>query len=227
MARRTWIKLGAAVGFALTVSGLVWARYQQPATPAASGTLVFSDDFERADVGADYAPAKADLGWTAGTWQIEGGRLKGADIHNATLWLQRPLPEKVRIELDVRAESPKGDLKVESFGDGQTHQSGYIFIYGGWNNSIITLARQDEHAEERKVDNRPCMQPRGGRRCVEPGLDYHWVIERTDDEVRWYVDGRLLLTYPDSAPLQGRHFGFGNWEAPTTFDNLKIYDLSP
>ncbi|MFN3197769.1 MAG: hypothetical protein ACE366_05060 [Bradymonadia bacterium] len=223
--RKVLVPLGW-LGFVGALSGLVWARYAQDPTPEPRGQLVFEDAFERGEVGGDYLPAKADQGWEAGTWIIENGRLKGQGIHNATLWLQKPLPEKVRIEVDVRAEGDKGDLKVEAFGDGRMHQSGYIFIYGGWSNKIITLAHNDEHSEDRKVDNRPCAQPGGKTQCVVPGLDYHWTIERTDDTVRWYVDGALMLTYPYHPSGVPEHFGFGNWESPTTFDNLKIYDLA-
>ena len=43
--------------------------------------------------------------------------------------------------------------------------------------------------------------------------------------VRWYIDGRLVITYDDAFPLDGQHFAFNNWKAPTEFDQLRIYDL--
>ena len=208
----------------LTVVAVAIHLQYEPTEAPATGKLVYSDDFERAQPGADYFQAKPDLGWSAGKWRIKEGRLWGEQIHNATLWLQRPLPEKVRIEFDARAQTETGDVKCEVFGDGRRHQSGYIVIFGGWNNSVNCIARQDEHQNERKQDDR-C--PRRGNRsmCVEPDIDYHWTIVRTDHVVRWYLDGALYLTYPDHDPVRGRHFGFGNWEAAVSFDNLKIYDL--
>lgn len=213
--------LGAGL-FLLGVAGAVALVHGPRSTPETTGRLIFKDDFERTDVGDQYLQAEPDLNWKAGTWKIEGGRLVGLDIHNAGLWLQVPLPDKVRIDVDVRAETDVGDLKVEVFGDGRTHQSGYIAIMGGWKNTVNCLARRDEHSEERKQDAR-CGP---GNRCVEPEMEYHWTFVRTDNALKWYVDGRLFLVYDDQHPVQGRHFAFGNWEAKGTFDNLEIRDLS-
>ncbi len=222
--KRALIAIGVVVGVALVVSGLVSARYS-PDAPPADGKLVYSDDFERTALGSEYLQGQPDPGWSAGTWKIEGGKLEADNIHNAALWLRRPLPEKVKIEFDARARSETGDVKCEVFGDGKTHQSGYIIIFGGWHNSTNCIARQDEHQNERKEDKR-C--PRRGNRsmCVEPDVDYKWTIVRTDHVVRWYLDDTLYLTYADNDPVLGRHFGFNNWEAPVSFDNLKIYDLA-
>ena len=219
--RFTWWLL--VVPFLASVLAVV-AYSGRPVAPSTGGQLFFEDDFERNAVGADYRIAAADQGWKAGEWQIKDGRLLAEKIHNAALWLKRPLPSQVRIEFDVKAHSESGDLKCEAFGDGRTHQSGYIFIMGGWKNTVICIARLDEHGEDRKNDNR-CPRQGNRRRCVEPEVDYHWAIERRDNTVKWYVDGRLQLTYPDAHPLQGRHFAFNNWEAKVSFDNLRIFDL--
>lgn len=194
-------------------------------TPTSGGRLVFEDTFDRATLGDAWRQSEPDLGWKAGTWKLEDGRLAATDIHNAALWLTTPLPEAVRIEFDARATSDDGDVKAEVFGDGRTHQSGYILIFGGWKNTINAIARQDEHGEDRKEDNR-CAVRKGRRLCVEPDVDYRWAIERTNGEVRWYLDGRLFLTYDDTHPVRGRHFAFNNWEAPVSFDNLRVYDLT-
>lgn len=216
--------VGAAVVVAVIALFVAITLDGRPARPTEGGRLVYEDTFDRPAIGADYRQSEPDLGWKAGTWKLEDGRLVAADIHNAALWLQTPLPEQVRIELDARAHSDDGDVKVEVFGDGRTHQSGYILIFGGWKNTINAIARQDEHGEDRKEDNR-CAPRKGRRMCVEPDVDYRWTIERTDGELRWYLDDRLFLTYDDAHPIRGRHFGFNNWEAPVSFDNLRIYDL--
>jgi hypothetical protein len=214
---------GAVLVFlAVSMAAMGWA-FRQREMPT-GGRLVYSDDFERHAPGADWRQSEPDPGWTAGAWRIEGGRLRGEKIHNAALWLQAPLPENVRIEFDARAETPDGDVKAEVFGDGRTHQSGYIAIHGGWRNTVRAIARRDEHAEERKEDNR-CDVVDRRTRCVEPGVDYRWALVRTGDTLEWYLNGKLLLTYPDAHPVRGRHFAFNGWEAPTSFDNLRVYDL--
>lgn len=214
--------LAAAGLFIAGVAVAVAVVHGPQRAPEVAGKLVFSDDFERAEVGDKYRQSEPDLNWKAGTWKIEGGRLVAQDIHNAGLWLQVPMPEKVRIDVDVRPETETGDIKVEVMGDGRTHQSGYIAIMGGWKNTVNCLARRDEHSEERKEDKR-CGP---GNRCVEPEMDYHWTFIRTDNVLKWYVDGQLFLTYDDKHPVPGRHFAFNNWEAKGTYDNLKIYDLA-
>ena len=198
----------------------------RPVGPSQGGELVFSDDFDREEVGPNYRAAAADYGYKAGRWVIENGRLKAEKIHNAALWLKRELPQNIRVEFDAKAHSNDGDVKCEIFGDGRTHQSGYILIHGGWKNSTVCIARQDEHGEDRKVDNRDCSVRGGRRQCVESDVDYHWAVERMGSTLKWYLNGRLIMTYPDGSPVQGSHFAFNNWEAPVSFDNLKIYLLS-
>ncbi len=211
----------AATAFLAGVVAAVAIVYRPHAEPVNAGKLVFEDTFDRAEVGDKYLQSGPDLNWAAGTWKIEGGRLVAEKIHNAALWLQVPMPEKVRIEVDVKPETDVGDIKVEVFGDGRTHQSGYIAIMGGWKNTVNCLARRDEHSEERKQDAR-CGP---NARCVEPNVEMHWTIIRTDNAVRWYVDGQLLLVYDDKHPVLGNHFAFNNWEAKGSYDNLRIYDL--
>ena len=151
-------------------------------------------------------------------------QLVAENIHNAALWLTTPLPKRVRVEFVVTALSDSGDLKAEIFGDGETHQSGYILIMGGWSNQLNIIARQDEHGEDRKRDSR-CVVRNRRKVCAEKHKRYRWAIERRDDTVKWFVDGKLFLTFPDKFPIQGSHFGFNNWEAKVAFDDLKILEL--
>ncbi len=221
---RLFVAVAALAFLAVSIATMGWA-FRPRTLPAPNGRLIYSDDFEGSALRDDWRQSEADPGWTAGRWQVVGGRLRGEKIHNAALWLRVPLPEKVRIEFDARAETPDGDVKAEVFGDGRTHQSGYIAIHGGWRNTVRAIARRDEHAEERKEDNR-CDVVGRRTRCVEPDVDYHWALVRTGDTLEWYLNGTLLLTYPDTHPVRGRHFAFNGWEAVTSFDNLRIYDLS-
>ncbi len=95
----------------------------------------FSDDFERAQLGNAYNV-------TGGNWRIESGELHVQGAKNHPLWLLKTLPRDVWVELDVRSESPEGDIKVEIFGDGASFAkrdsytaTSYVIILGGWNNS--------------------------------------------------------------------------------------------
>lgn len=212
---RSSSRLAAASAFALA---LVTSCTPQ-GDPVISGTP-FRDDFERSDLGPDWSS-------TGGGWRIVDGKLQVRGARNHPLWLRRRLPHDVRIEFDARSDSPAGDIKVEVFGDGVSSATAdsytatsYVIIFGGWSNSKDVLARMDEHARDRV--ERPS-------RRVEQGRTYHFVIERRGGRIVAKVDGTVLVELDDPAPLAGRghdHFGFNDWEAPLTFDDLVITPLS-
>lgn len=184
-------------------------------TGTAGGQLVFSDDFERPTIGENWV-AEGEH------WSLDEGWLSVEGARNDALWLQVELPDNVRIEWKARAMSDIGDLKFEVFGDGATHESGYIGIFGGWSNSLNIIARLDEHGDDRLVGA-------DGIRVV-PEQVYEMAIVRTDARLRWFVDGELFLEYDDSEPLIGdghRHFAFNDWDAPVQFDEVRVWDLGP
>jgi hypothetical protein len=114
--------------------------------PAVTAATPFRDSFDRKSLGNDY--------WSnGGLWRIVpdpsrdgGGQLYSPGVGNNPLWLKARLPDDVRIEFDVRSDAPDGDVKWEAFGDGRTHSTGYIFIFGGWHNRESRIAKLDEHA---------------------------------------------------------------------------------
>ncbi len=186
----------------------------EDAEPMPEGELVYEDDFSGDEVGSD---------WQTGFegWSVEDGALQVQGAHNDALWLQEPLPESFRVNFRAKSDSEEGDIKFEILGDGETHESGYVGIFGGWSNQLNIIARLDEHGDDRLVG--------ASEMSVEPGRVYEMDVVRTDGRLRWYIDGDLFLTYDDSEPLRGdghRHFGFNNWEAPLTFEELRIYDLA-
>ena len=183
----------------------------------------FSDDFDRAQLGPDW------LATDPAAVSIQQGAVVIQNAHNHPVWLRRPLPENVEINLDVWTDSPDGDMKVEVFGDGQSFFSGdprasydatgYVLVMGGWRNTLSAIARQQEHAADRVT--RP--DPR-----VVPGRKYHWTIRRQGGTLSWSIDGQPFLTLNDPQPLRGpgqRSFGFSGWESPVHFAHLRIQPL--
>ncbi len=185
-------------------------------TRAAQGEVIFSDDFERQELGEAWAP-------TGEGARIEQGVLQVQGLQNHPLWLAQKLPDDLRIEFDAWAGTEEGDIKIELGGDGTSSArsinyvaSGYVVIFGGWNNTQNAIVRRNEHGQQKAVTSDP---------KVEPDQRYHVVITRIGGEIRWEVNGREVLTYEDEHPLQGpghEHFAFSGWEAPTQFDNLVI-----
>jgi hypothetical protein len=200
-----WLGLGAAL--ALGPAGCKEGE-------EALAPLPFRDDFNRVEIGPHW---RAEPGWS-----LRDGQVYSAGTRNRALWLKAALPRDVVIELDARSESPVGDIKFEAFGDGERHASGYVFILGGWRNTISIIARLDEHGQDRQELNRPGL--------VQPGKTYRLKLVRQAEVLRFYVDGELLLDYYDPKPLHGPghdRFAFNDWEAQLYFDNLHIRPAAP
>ncbi len=190
-------------------------------TAEGTGQVIFEDGFNRGQLGPNWLT-------TGDGVTIENGAVTVVNAHNHPAWLKTPLPDDVRIEFDAWAETEEGDIKVEVGGDGHSYAtsdnytaSGYVLIFGGWNNSLNVIARMDEHGKNRVTADEP---------KVEAGRRYHWTITRTGGELVWEIDGKELLRMNDSDPLIGgghRNFAFNGWEAETHFDNLVIESLAP
>jgi hypothetical protein len=222
-------KLLAILGAVVLVAGLpVLALALRPG--AATTTEIgsgFTDTFDRATLGDNY--------WTMGEfWRISDNQLFSPGAHNNPLWLRAALPADVEVDFDARSESPEGDTKCEIFGNGYDHASGYILIFGGWNNTVTTIGRLDEHGVP--VDSQiPEPIPNGGHvrvqrqdLRVEQGKTYHWTVTRKGMTLTWMLDGVLALQLIDPEPLRGSghdRFAFSTWDADVYYDNLKITPL--
>lgn len=193
-------------------------------------TAAFQDDFNRADLGADWTTLSQ-------AWRIKDGRLCVRGARNKGAWLARRLPVNARIEFEAYAEAAEGDLKVELWGDGQsgatgnsyTNATSYIAILGGWKNTKHVLARLNEHGDDRlEIDVDPHSDDER-MRSVATGQAYHFKVERADGKtVQVAVNGTVYFELADREPLAGaghEHFGFNDWDAPVCFDNLKVTPL--
>lgn len=205
---------------ALVVLGLACAEEPRTySTPGAEATPIFSENFDSGSLGEAWRT-------TGEGARVEGGALVVEGLHNHPVWLTRELPDDVRIEFDATAEGEEGDIKVELAGDGVSFAksasytaTGYVVIFGGWNNELNAIARRDEHGDDRKTKTEP---------KVEADRRYHFTLTRENGVLRWELDGQEVLVFEDEAPLRGpgqRHFAFNNWESRVRFDNLVIYAL--
>jgi hypothetical protein len=193
--------------------------------PKPAITAAWRDDFERAAAGDDYLVTAPDA------YRITGGELNVSGAYNHPMWLLRKLPRDAVIELDVKSRSAAGDIKVEAWGDGAHHapsnakvqytSTGYVFIFGGWDNTASIIAKQSEHGKD--------VVTRKDRK-VEPGRVYHWKIVRKGPKIDWFIDDLTtpFLSLDDAQPLEGEghsYFAFSNWESDLWFDNLSITPL--
>ena len=178
----------------------------------------FSDDFERGEVGSDWNNTGAEYKTVAGALRIQGA-------HNHPLWLRRKLPANVVVELDATSRTAEGDLKIELMGDGESFDpdqgrydpTSYMFVFGGWHNSLSIISKLGEHDDAVKASR---SQPR-----VEPGRTYHWKIVKRGGVLDWEIDGHPFLQYFDPKPLAGpghEFFAVNNWESDASYDNIRI-----
>lgn len=188
-------------------------------TRAAQGEIIFREEFDRAELGERWHSTGEGV-------RIHNGMLVVDGIRNHPLWLELDLPDDVRVEFDAWATTDEGDIKVELFGDGVSFAtspnyiaSGYVVIFGGWNNTLSALVRKNEHGTQRATSSDV---------KVLPDKRYHFVLTRTGSELHWEVNGSELLVYEDDQPLRGpsqNRFAFSGWEAQAHFDNLVIEAL--
>jgi hypothetical protein len=185
-------------------------------------TAAWEDDFSSAGLSEQFYA-------TGDGYAIRGGALSAHGAHNHPLWLRRKLPRDVRIEFTAWSTEPRGDIKVEVFGDGHSFDpdggrytaTGYEVIFGGWYNRKSIIARLDEHGSELVERAEP---------KVVPSRRYRMRIERQRTALTWYVDDLAtpFLRYDDPRPLEAtghEYFGFNNWETDTWFDDLVITPL--
>jgi hypothetical protein len=176
-------------------------------------SLPHEDDFSRETLGSAWFVS-------GGQWRIVDGYLFSAGARNAPLFLLADLPNDVRIEFDAYSETTEVDTKCELMTDGRRHASGYIFVLGGWNNTLSAIARLDEHGRDRK-ERKPTL--------AEPRKWHHWTIIKKGPSIRWDLDGSPYMTFQDDTPLSGpgqNRFAFSNWENRVRYDNLRISALS-
>ena len=186
--------------------------------------VTMAEGFERTELGNDWL----DTGGAASQARVAEGKLQVSHGYNHPLWWKKPLPANAIIELDATSMSPDGDLKLELYGDGRSFDpdrgsyfpTGYVFIFGGWQNRLSIIGRLGEHDAGVMVKR---SEP-----PVVPGKTYHFTITRQGGDLDWAIDGERFLSYRDPEPLAGdqhAYLGITNWEANVIFDNIQIRAL--
>jgi hypothetical protein len=207
-------------------------------------SLPYTQDFSAPTLGSEWSS-------TGGGWQVVDGRLHNGGAHNVPLWLSAALPRDVRVTFLAESKSDAVDLKVEIFGDGRRHESGYIVVVAGWNNTRSIIGRLAEHGERynpvRTLETTEALRQeveRNGAAAVaryrdrreisqrpvtmQPNRVYRFQLERRNHDLRVYLDGELHLEHFDPSPLYGPghdRFAFNNWASEVYFDELSVSPL--
>jgi Farnesoic acid 0-methyl transferase len=242
MGRRGWLVLVAIV---VVVNIPLLIRPFRP-LPEAGVPLPFFDDFTQpGTVAAHYH----SLG---GFPRVVNGELLSPGTKNNPLWLKATLPDNVRVEFDAHASSQEGEIRVELFGNGIDHLSGYELVYAPWTAVGVqgrlpaTLVRLDENAptlqrwqEKARIAGASSLTavgygPNSGVRVegppisIEPNRVYRMQVERRGDTLRWWVDGQRLVEFRDPFPLRGPwhdRVGLSSVEGDVYYDNFRVTPL--
>ena len=97
-----------------------------------------------------------------------------------------------------------------------------MLIFGGWNNSLSVICRQEEHGAGRKAARSDIR--------VEPGRSYHFTITRQGGALDWAIDGRPFLAWTDPEPLAGaghEYLAVNDWEADADVRQPRTSDPPP
>jgi hypothetical protein len=182
-----------------------------PIPPSTDGwRLVFSDDFERPELGVDWTPEKRTA------WAIQQGRLTLAQGEGALLFA-KPLGHRQRIEFDAWAETDHPcDLSGILCADPDKRaafETGYFFGFGSEMNAFSKLLIN--FVEYLVLPLK-----------ITPGKRHHVVCQRDGDHLTFWVDGQCVFHCLHKDQLNGpkeTRPGIYMCGPKQFIDNVKIY----
>jgi hypothetical protein len=152
-------------------------------------------------------------------WSFFGGESKDGA---AAIW------NKARFDGDLTVEFAAGirhqqrgggydryasDMNVVICGDGRSLNSGYGFIFGGWDNSRTAVTRKGK------------VVKKSGKIIPTGGMHRRWFyykIVRRGGRLRYYVDNELVLDYIDPDPLPGGQMALWTWQNGLMIARVRI-----
>ncbi len=165
----------------------------------------------------DYAFDAAPTDWFGGKgiWQIttrwpcQPGWtfFGGTHQENPVLWTKHAYSGDIVLEffanLQMDRPPPPGysrpsDINAALCADGAELDSGYAFVFAGWNNTKTAILRRGEIVAE--TGDAVFVNPTSSNAAFHR----HWFrvrAERIGNQVALWVDGRRVLAYEDPAPL--------------------------
>ena len=173
-------------------------------------TLIFSDDFDRQELGEGWHVARGEA-------SIKDGRvhLKGPATITTRMGLgERSLGRDLRVEYDGVSEDPCDLSLLANVVRTGEFESGYFFGFGCQFNKVNKLIA---------FDTEIC---RSTEHLIVTGKKHHVCAEKRGSTLRMLVDGKEILR-ADGQRLHGSgSIGFYVWNS-ASFDNLKVYALPP
>lgn len=220
----------------LLLAGGMFHEIGNAETPAADAsadwTLVFEDDFDRDDLGEHWHVH-------TGSWEIENGELFGHGRIVLTEDLVGEDPDAyLRLEFEARTDVqpfilpgvPAPEVEVcdlsayihiqsPDTAEGLSGASGYVFQFGGFNNTRNRIRRQGvDLADDRDPET-----------LIVPDQVHRIVVENDAGQLRLIVDDEVLLEAHDERAIIGDghdQVGF-YFESNGRVLNVKVYTQNP
>ncbi len=200
-----------------------------------NGLMFFDDVYigeapEKANDGElvfDSATAEGDFAsyWhvEGGKWKIENGKLSTdskTDVFNI-IKFKAPLGKNLRVEYTCSSDSPRDLSALLNADVKQKGLIGYVFGYGAGYNTYNYIASTKPFT----ILVRTMME--GFNTGVAPGKKHRICIEKREEKLYYYRDGKLELAAEDSltgGDVPGRSFGFFAY-GPSVYEDIKVYAL--
>ncbi|NMA43752.1 MAG: hypothetical protein GX946_10285 [Oligosphaeraceae bacterium] len=182
-----------------------------------------------------YSFQEAPCDWlaAAGNWEVtnrwqcdprwsffSGQNLDGV----ACLWNKLPQGENLSVDFFVGPKMDTGrgkkyeyagDYALVLCADGQNINSGYSFIFGGWDNRGSQIVRRNSIVKE----NRDIKVTRSS--AIHRQW-FHMKIRKENSRLSFWVDGKLVAELDDPEPLKDRYFGIWTWKSEIMVAQLRI-----
>ena len=194
----------------------------------AGWTLVFSDDFKRAELGKDWEVVD-------GNWKMEDGGLRGSgELISAHGFPSDYPPGFLRMEFEAVSAvkpiiffkdkpTPKVGLSdLSAFIHAQPLEKnknpfskGYFFQFGGQMNTRNKILK---NGEVRQLDEAP-------KKLISQDAPHKVVVENDKGQLRFFVDGEQVLSDTDKQPVVGVGYDRVGFYFYTTFkvSSVKVY----
>jgi len=97
------------------------------------------------------------------------------------------------------------DINAVICADGRDIRSGYSFLFGGWDDRGSQIVRGNTVVGENRRINIP-------RESSTHRRWFYIKLRKAGNRLSFWVDGSLVATYEDAAPLTGDRFGLWTWD---------------
>ena len=183
--------------------------------------------------------APSDWRVAGGTWETTNrwncdprwSFFAGENKDLAAIWHRNEFGGDVTVEFAcaIRMNPKRGDnysyasdLNITLCGDGRDLDSGYNFVFGGWNDTKTAILRGNQ--ELASTNDKNSLIPRNG------SIHRRWFYLKAEKKGKWlrfYVDNRLILEAKDPQSLTGTRCAIWTWNNGIMIARARLSSSQP